>query len=125
MKVTASLAAFIIGAMSVAAEAAAPRADAVPAPQVEYLYDVAVRRHYGFANGDALSYGYGICDKVSQGISYAEVVDDMRRDVAPNDEIAVDYLISFAVDKLCPAQIWQLRNSAANYQLPSGQPQVH
>jgi hypothetical protein len=36
-----------------------------PAPEVEYLYDVTMRRHYNFPNHDALGYRHGICDKVT------------------------------------------------------------
>ncbi len=96
----------------------APRAHAAPAPEVEYLYDVTVRRHYNFPNNDALSYGRGVCDKVTQGDSYAQVMGDVKREVTPNDEFAANYLISYAVNLLCPEQIWQLRNSAAHYQAP-------
>ncbi|MGO9098261.1 MAG: hypothetical protein ACLP9Y_02010 [Mycobacterium sp.] len=32
----------------------APRAQAAPAPEVEYVYDVMVRRHYNFPNNDAI-----------------------------------------------------------------------
>jgi hypothetical protein len=93
-----------------------PRAYAMPAPEVEYVYDVVARRHYNFANPDeAVKYGYRICDKVSQGESYAQVMGDVKTDVLPNDEFAANYLISYAVNLLCPAQIWQLRNSAAGY----------
>jgi hypothetical protein len=94
----------------------APRAHAAPAPEVEYLYDVAVRRHYNFPENDALGYGHGICDKVVAGEGYNQVIGDVKRDVTPNDEFAANYLISYAVNLLCPAQIWQLRNSAAGYQ---------
>jgi len=96
----------------------APRAQAAPAPEVEYVYDVMVRRHYNFPNNDAIGYGYGICDKVTQGESYAQVMGDVKSDVTPNDEFAANYLVSYAVNLLCPAQIWQLRNSAAHYQPP-------
>ncbi len=95
-----------------------PRAHAAPAPEVEYLYDVTVRRHYNFPNNDALSYGHGICDKVTAGEGYAQVMGDVKSDVTPNDEFAANYLVSYAVNLLCPAQIWQLRNSAAHYQPP-------
>jgi hypothetical protein len=95
-----------------------PRAQAAPAPEVEYVYDVMVRRHYNFPNNDAISYGHGICDKVSQGESYAQVMGDAKNDVTPNDEFAANYLVSYAVNLLCPEQIWQLRNSAAHYQPP-------
>jgi len=113
-----------LGALMVAAVAAGgtqtlvPRAHAAPAPEVEYLYDVAVRRHYNFPQNDALGYGHGICDKVVAGQSYTQVIGDVKNDVTPNDEFAASYLISYAVNLLCPAQIWQLRNSAASYQQP-------
>lgn len=97
------------------------RAYAAPAPEVEYTYDVMVRRHYNFANPDqAIAYGHGICDKVSGGQSYGQVMGDVKRDVMPNDEFAANYLVSYAVNLLCPAMIWQLRNSAAGYQPTPG-----
>ncbi|MEK0681970.1 DUF732 domain-containing protein, partial [Mycobacterium ulcerans] len=37
----------------------------------------------------------------------------------PNDEFAANYLVSYAVNLLCPEQVWQLRNSAANYRPPA------
>jgi Protein of unknown function (DUF732) len=94
----------------------APQAHAVPAPEVEYVYNVMVRRHYDFPNNDALSYGHGICDKVTRGEPYAQVMGEVKSDVTPNDEFAANYLVSYAVGVLCPAEIWQLRNSAAGYQ---------
>lgn len=96
-----------------------PRAYGAPAPEVEYLYDVTVRRHYSFPNNDALGYGHGICDKVSRGDSYAQIMDATKRDVGPGDEFAANYLVSYAVNLLCPALIWQLRNSAAHYRPPT------
>ncbi|OPX12423.1 hypothetical protein B1790_04000 [Mycobacterium sp. AT1] len=99
-----------------------PKAGAVPAPEIEYTYDVTVRRHYGFPGNDALGYGFGICDKVSRGQPYSAVMDDVKADVLPNDEFAANYLISNAVGILCPNQIWQLRNSAAGYRPPLGSP---
>jgi hypothetical protein len=99
--------------------ALAPRAHAVPAPEVEYLYDITVRRQYSFANAaDAINYAHGICDKVSNGASYAQIMGDVKNDVRPNDEYAANYLVSYSVNIFCPAQIWQLRNSAANYVAP-------
>ncbi|KQH81035.1 hypothetical protein AO501_05280 [Mycobacterium gordonae] len=109
----------VAAALGVAPLALAPWANAAPAPDVEYLYDVTVRRHYDFPNTDALNYGYGICDKVTAGHGYAQVMGDVKRDVTPNDEFAANYLVSYAVNLLCPAQIWQLRNSAAHYQPPA------
>jgi hypothetical protein len=98
-----------------------PRAYAAPAPEVEYVYDVMVRRHYNFSNpNEAVDYGHGICDKVSRGESYAQVMGDVKNDIRPNDEFAANYLVSYAVNLLCPAQIWQLRNSAGHYQPPPG-----
>ena len=92
-----------------------PPAFAVPAPEVEYVYNVMVRRHFDFPNNDALGYGWGICNQVSRGVSYADVVTGTKRDVLPNDEQAANYVVSNAVGILCPEQIWQLRNSAAGY----------
>ena len=121
MKRRGLLMALLVAATAVggAAQTLPPRAHAAPAPDVEYLYNVAARRHYNFPNNDALGYGYGICDKVSRGESYAQVMGDVKSDVTPNDEFAANYLVSYAVNLLCPAQIWQLRNSAANYQPPA------
>ena len=99
---------------------AAPQAHAVPSPEVDYLYNVTVRRHYTFPNNDALGYGHGICDKVTGGESFAEVMGNVKSDVTPNDEYAANYLISYADSQFCPEQIWQLRNSAAGYQPPPG-----
>ena len=112
------LAAFVVG---LPAESLVPRAHAKPAPEVEYVYDVMVRRHYDFPNNDAVGYGYGICDKVTAGVGYPQVMGDVKNDVTPNDEFAANYLVSYAVDLLCPAQIPQLRNSAQGYRPPPGQ----
>lgn len=109
----------IAAALGGTAQIQVPLAQAAPDPQVEYLYDVAGRRHYDFPNNDALGYGRGICDKVTRGESYAQVMGDVKSDVTPNDEFAANYLVSYAVNLLCPAQIWQLRNSAAHYRPPA------
>ncbi len=120
MKCGVSVVALIVaGTLAGSAVALAPRAHAVPAPEVEYLYDITVRRQYSFANAaDAINYAHGICDKVSNGASYAQVMGDVKNDVRPNDEYAANYLVSYAVNIFCPAQLWQLRNSAANYVPP-------
>jgi hypothetical protein len=120
MKRTLLVAAFIViaAALGGVTQTRALRAQAAPDPQVEYLYDVAGRRHYDFPNNDALGYGRGICDKVTRGESYAQVMGDVKNDVTPNDEFAANYLVSYAVNLLCPDQIWQLRNSAAHYRPP-------
>lgn len=79
------------------------------------MYDIAVRRHYDFPSNDAIGYGRAICDKVTRGESYSEVMGDVRSDVRPNDEASANYLVSNAINILCPEQIWQLRNSAGGY----------
>ena len=107
-------------ALGAVAQTPPPVARAVPAPEVEYTYDVVVRRHYAIPNNDAIAYGYGICDKVRSGESYMQVMGEVKGDVVPNDEASANYLVSNAVGILCPAQIWQLRNSAAGYQPPPG-----
>jgi hypothetical protein len=113
------LVALIVAATFSGGLALAPRAHAVPAPEVEFLYDITVRRQYSFANAaDAIGYAHRICDKVSNGASYAQVMGDVKNDVRPNDEYAANYLVSNAVNIFCPAQLWQLRNSAANYVPP-------
>jgi hypothetical protein len=95
-----------------------PHAHAAPAPEVEYVYDVAVRRHYNFPNNDAIGYGYGLCDRITRGESYAQIMADVKDEVTPNDEASAGYLVSYSVGILCPAQIWQLRKSAAGYTAP-------
>ena len=73
MKSPASLATLIVIATALGGAAdPSPAGAGRPAPQVEYLYDVTIRRHYNFTDNDLL----------------------------------------------CPAQIWQLRNSAAHYRPP-------
>ena len=63
--------------------ALAPRAHAVPAPEVE-ISDITVRRHYSFATAaDAINYAHGICDKVSNGASYAQVMADVKTTCGP------------------------------------------
>jgi len=119
MQRTTRWAAIIVAAV-ISAATYAPKTSAAPAPEVEYIYDVTVRRHYSFPdNTDALQYGRGICGNVSRGETYAQVMDGTRLDVTPNDEFATDYLVSYAVNLLCPELIWQLRQSAAGYRPPS------
>jgi hypothetical protein len=98
---------------------ATPLAHAVPAPDIEFIYDTTVRKQYSFANtADAISYAHGICGKITGGASYAQVIGDVKNDVRPNDEYSANYLISNAVNIYCPAQLWQLRNSAGGYVPP-------
>lgn len=109
------VAGIVVGAV---AHVPVPVAHAVPSPEVEYTYDVMVRRHYDFPNGDAIGYGRGICDRVRIGQRYPQVMVDVQNDVTPHDEFAANYLVTYAVGVLCPDQIWQLRNSAAQYRPP-------
>lgn len=103
----------------------APTAGAVPAPEVEYTYNVMVRRHYEFPNNDALGYGWAVCDKMTRGVPYHQMMADVKRDVLPNDEQSANYIVSYAVGILCPAQLWQLRKSAAGYRPPTASPIAH
>ena len=124
MKLTAKksgmpLAAFVVGATFGGMLSAPPRAHAVAAPEVEFIYDITVRRQYSFASAaDAINYAHGICDKLTNGASYAQVMGDVKNHVRPNDEYAANYLVSNAVNIFCPAQLWQLRNSAGGYVAP-------
>lgn len=94
--------------------AAHARADAVA-----YLINVTVRPGYNFANADdALAYGHGICDKIAADQSYPDVLDGIKTDFANPDEYQASYLVTQAVNELCPALIWRLRNSAAENRSP-------
>ncbi|MBN9635946.1 MAG: DUF732 domain-containing protein [Actinobacteria bacterium] len=109
------LAAAVVGIPAVCAPAAA-HADATA-----YLIGVTVRPGYNFPSADAaLGYGYGICDKVAAGRPFGDVMGDVRGDFGTDDDYQASYLIAQAVNELCPAQIWRLRNSAAHYQSPPG-----
>jgi opacity protein-like surface antigen len=104
-------------ALAVAALWAAPAAHA---DQVAYLVNVTVRPGYNFPNADAaLGYGYSVCDRVQAKMGYAQLVDEVNRDFGSADYYQGAYLINQAVNELCPAQIWQLRQSAAGYTLPA------
>ena len=100
----------------VAVGALTATAPAASADAVAYLINVTVRPGYNFANADqALSYGRGICDKIAQGRPFAQLAADIKSDFATSDGYQASYLISQAANELCPAQIWQLRKSAAGY----------
>lgn len=104
-------------ALSVVALAAAPSAHA---DQVAYLVNVTVRPGYNFPNAEAaLGYGYSICDRVEAKMGYGQLVDEVKADFNTADYYQGAYLINQAVNELCPAQIWQLRQSAAGYTLPA------
>ena len=115
-----SLAVLIAAATCIAVTpAVVARVHSAPAPEIEYTYDVTVRRQYNFPAGtDPVGYGHSICDKVTQGASYHQVMGDVKNDVTPNDEFAANYLVSYTVNFLCPEQLWRLRKSAAFYVPP-------
>jgi hypothetical protein len=104
-------------AVAALALAGAPTAQA---DQVGYLVNVTVRPGYNFPNADAaLGYGYSVCDRVEAKMGYAQLVGEVQRDFNTADNYQGAYLINQAVEELCPAQIWQLRQSAAGYTLPA------
>ncbi|SEA61115.1 MULTISPECIES: DUF732 domain-containing protein [unclassified Mycobacterium] len=110
----------LVGTAIIAAAAAVVTPQA-HADAVAYLFNVQVRPGYNFPNADAaLNYGNGICDKVMSGRLFAQVMGDVRTDFDTTDDYQASYLISQAVNELCPAQIWQLRTSAAHYTSPPG-----
>lgn len=89
---------------------------AANADVVAYLVNVHVRPGYNFPNADAaIGYGRTICDRVAAKMSYAELVNQVKADFRTTDYYQAGYLINQAVNELCPAQIWQLRQSAAGY----------
>ena len=101
-------------AFGAVATAPAGHADAVA-----YLVNVTVRPGYNFANADAaLAYGDTICDKIAAGRGYPQIMGDVKSDFSTSDEYQASYLITQAVNELCPAQIWAVRNSAAGYRPP-------
>ncbi len=107
----------MVAALSAVALTGAPSAHA---DQVAYLVNVTVRPGYNFPNTDAaLGYGYSVCDRVEAKMGYPQLVDEVQRDFATADYYQGAYLINQAVNELCPAQIWQLRQSAAGYTVPA------
>lgn len=106
-------------ALATAGVVAAPATPDARADAVAYLIGVTVRPGYNFANVDAaLAYGQTICDKVAAGRGYPQIMGDVKADFTTSDEYQASYLITQAVNELCPAQIYALRNSAAGYRPP-------
>jgi hypothetical protein len=100
--------------------AAAVSPPAAHADPVAYLVNVTVRPGYNFPNAEAaLDYGRGVCDRVRGGAPFAVLTRDVMADFASTDEYQGTYLISQAVNELCPELTWQLRNSAAHYTGPA------
>jgi hypothetical protein len=115
--------ALIQGALMAAAAALATGVTAAPtahATEWVYLLNVTVRPVYHFAGSEqALSYGYGICDKIRQGRGFPDLVRDVKADFDTSDELSASYLLSQASQELCPEVIPLLRNSAGGYR-PAG-----
>ncbi|PRC44212.1 DUF732 domain-containing protein [Mycobacterium sp. ITM-2017-0098] len=104
------------GLLSSAALVAAPATPTANADAVAYLVNVHVRPGYNFPNADtAIAYGNSICFRVETKMGYAELVNQVKADFRTTDYYQAGYLINQAVNELCPAQIWQLRQSAAGY----------
>ncbi len=90
------------------------------ADTVAYLVNVTVRPGYNFPGADAaLSYGRGICERVRSGAPFGLLTRDVMADFSAADEYQGTYLISQAVNELCPELIWRLRSSAAHYRGPT------
>lgn len=108
--------AFAVGLAALALSAFLMPAPVGHADVVAYLVNVTVRPGYNFANADqAIAYGQHICDEVTHGRGYSALNAEVRHDFATSDEFQASYLISQAINEICPAQIWQLRQSAAGY----------
>jgi hypothetical protein len=114
----------VIGVVAISAVLCGLAASGAPYAQADpvgYLVNVTVRPGYNFPNAEtALGYGNGICEKVRAGRSYAEIAGEIKADFSTDDEYQATYLISQAVQELCAALTWQLRNSAAGYRPPPG-----
>ncbi len=74
------------------------------------------------AHADAVAYlvNVTICDRARAGERYAQVMTGVKKDFGTSDEYQASHLIGRAVGELCPAQIWQLRQSAAGHVLTAG-----
>lgn len=109
----------VAAGLTVAGVAAPPAAHA---DALGYLINITVRPGYHFANSDAaVAYGYGICDKIHSGMRYGPLLAGIMADQATDDEYQAAYLVNQAAEMLCPAEIWQLRQSAIHYTGPATQ----
>ncbi len=90
-------------------------AQTASADDVGYLVNIFQMRDIRFPDpGAAVAYGQTICMRVAGNMSYAELINQVKNEVQLDDFLAA-YLINQAAEELCPAQIWQLRQSAAGY----------
>jgi Protein of unknown function (DUF732) len=111
------LAGIVLATAALGAPLASP--PSAHADVVAYLVNVTVRPGYNFANADdAVRYGQGVCGKVAEGRAYGAVIGDLKADFNTSDDYQAAYFVNQAVNELCPAQIWQLRNSATHYRPP-------
>ncbi|MGB3895632.1 MAG: DUF732 domain-containing protein [Mycolicibacter sinensis] len=109
----------VLSGIALMSVAPSSHADVEPDKKLAYLIGVTMRPGYGFANAEeALDYGYGICAKVSRDVGYGRLITEVQADFRTSDDYHASYLISQAVNELCPDLIWQLRNSAAHYRPP-------
>jgi uncharacterized protein DUF732 len=91
------------------------------ADELGYLVNVTVLPGNGFTDaGDALQQGYAVCTRVSDGHPYGDVLADVEERLQADDAYHAAYVINQAINELCPAQTWQLRQSAVGYRSPSG-----
>ena len=110
----------IAGAWVAGGVGALGNAPAASADALGYLINITVRPGYNFPGPDAaVSYGYGVCDKIHQGVGYGPLLAGIMTDLSTNDEYQAVYLVNQAAEMLCPAEIWQLRQSAAGYVGPA------
>ncbi len=112
----ATLRGAVLGTVGFLAFGATVCAAPASADEVAYLLNVTVRAGYNFASaGDALAYGQRICAEIAGGTAYGKLIADVKSDFAATDEFQASYLVAQAANEICPAQIWQLRTSAAGY----------
>ena len=106
----------VVGALVALNAAALGVAAPSPADETAFLVNVTVRPGYNFPDSQAaLGYGYGLCDRLGAGQGYAQLIGVVKTDFKTTDEYQASYLISQSAQELCPAVIWQLRQSAAGY----------
>lgn len=122
MAINACAARILIAAGAVVASGVGTLGNApvASADALGYLINITVRPGYNFPGPDAaVSYGYGVCDKIHQGMGYGPLLAGIMIDLSTNDEYQAVYLVNQAAEMLCPAEIWQLRQSAAGYVGPA------
>jgi hypothetical protein len=54
-----------------------------------------------------------VCDRVATKIRYNDLVNQVGAELDTSDPYQSTYLINQAVNELCPANIWQLRQSVS------------